>query len=322
MRTPQLSNIVTAIVLAGGVIVAGVRAADDGTGPHGNPRSAKDIFYRLDTDNAAPSTLALNYKILLKRGNEVTQVPSDFAFKSGDSFRLVFQSNVEGYIYLLHRGSSGNGRFLFPDSRIDAGSNHVAAYGEQTVPAQGWFTFDENVGTEIVHMIVTEQPMPELLRLTAEPVIEPGRWGRVVNRLVAAYEQWTSDGLFKDIVYVDVGQSAVPMVQMQVNQTPAVELAGESSGTEDAPAAQVQADASVEETSTPTSTQPAETTADSVILAAAASPVPTATEVSPVPPAPAAEPLCNQTTQTYVAHAPLRNGQHNVLVHTVHLNHR
>ena len=42
-------------------------------------------------------------------------------FKSGERIRFAFKTNKEGYIYLLLIGSSGRGRSLFPDPRINRG---------------------------------------------------------------------------------------------------------------------------------------------------------------------------------------------------------
>src|SRR2546426_421757 len=118
------------------------------------PASAKELFYaqvkpakpvkgpgnarhktglgrdlRLDESNgntvkriptASTLTTGLRYQ-LLQRLPDGTEAPVDLdsSFQSGDRIRISFESNMKGYLYVVHQGSSGNWSVLFPDPRIN-----------------------------------------------------------------------------------------------------------------------------------------------------------------------------------------------------------
>lgn len=176
----------------------------------GNPSqmlTAKDIFFRpTGTAPAQNRLLALNYKVLLQQGEDTVLVPPDHVFKRGDRFRLAVQANTSGYLYLLHKGTTGLGRFLFPDPRINGGCNHVDAYHEYVVPSTGWFEFDCNPGTETVHVILASEPLPQLVPLVGTDPIRPISWQLVVEAFVGAHRELQSGHGTKDIVYVEPGQ--------------------------------------------------------------------------------------------------------------------
>lgn len=303
-----------------GIIGGPVWAKDNQpTVPSSQP-SAKDIFYRLEqTAESTPPILALNYKILLKRGNQVNQVTSDYAFQSGDCFRLAFTGNVNGYIYLLHKGSTGNGRFLFPDARIDQGRHRVAAYQEHIVPAEGWFVFDGNAGKETIHVIQTQQPMPELLRLMNQEEILPSRWERVVDSLVSAYQRLTNAGRIKDIIYVDAGQSVTPPSHVQVNVESGEGTGPGANAEPEQNEAALPAAPGVEAIAEDRDESQEEEQVAALSNESQSPPVRPLSEPSePVDTLPIQG---NQTTQTYVAQAQAPLGVQSLLVHTIILHH-
>jgi hypothetical protein len=186
------------------------------------PSSAKDIYFRpTEGRPARDRLLALNYKILLKRGERTTQVPPDYVFQHGDCFRIAVQANTDGYLYLLHKGSTGAGWFLFPDARIRHGQNDVTAYCEHLVPESGWFEFDGNPGNETIHVILASQPLPQLAPLMGTDPIPASRWRQVVEDFVASYRQLLSGRGTKDIVYVEPGQD-ISEITTEASGSPAL----------------------------------------------------------------------------------------------------
>ena len=92
-------------------------------------------------------------------------------FRSGERIRLGFEPNIDGFLYVVQRGSTGQWLVLLPHPEINDGRNAVAEFEEVTIPPQGWFRFDDNPGTEQVFVYLSREPIEAL----------PGGTGRVVQ---------------------------------------------------------------------------------------------------------------------------------------------
>ena len=64
-------------------------------------------------ESSGKQTTALKTTMLLKRDGTTSTVLPSHEFKSGDSVKLVFTPNIDGYVYWLAKGSSGNYSVLF-----------------------------------------------------------------------------------------------------------------------------------------------------------------------------------------------------------------
>ncbi len=221
----RLAIAILAGTLSNGVAVAGEQHTK---GREATSGTAKDIFYRPQA--SAPSQpaqrvqsapLALRYQILLRRGDCVSIVPAGSQFVSGDQFRLMFQSNVDGFAYIFNRGSSGRGHVLFPDPQINAGQNHISAYADCTVPSTGWFEFDRLPGIEELLVFFSSRPLTRLDGplggldgLAVSGTIEQQVWQQVVTTMVETHTT-------KDIVFVEEGQTVVPTPPLAQRVQPA-----------------------------------------------------------------------------------------------------
>lgn len=78
-------------------------------------------------------------------------------FKSGERIRFAFKTNKEGYIYLLLIGSSGRGRSLFPDPRINEGNNFITNNKDYRIPfGDKTFVMDGTPGEERILVFFSE----------------------------------------------------------------------------------------------------------------------------------------------------------------------
>jgi len=142
----------------------------------------RNIFYEPPSvPTGQPGYLGLRYKILLLdygprgRGRDIgyepetepvlREVTERFPFRSGMRFRIAFQTNANGYLYLFHKGSSSKGVRLFPDPRINDGKNFVFKYEDIAVPFQGWFRFDERPGLEDLYVFFSPRPIDQFNNL-------------------------------------------------------------------------------------------------------------------------------------------------------------
>ncbi len=89
----------------------------------------------------------------------VQQVSANHVFRSGDQIRLQIESNVDGYLSVVAKGSSGNESMLFPDARINGGHNQVQRGIQYSIPPTDWFTFNDQPGEEDLLIVVSREPL-------------------------------------------------------------------------------------------------------------------------------------------------------------------
>jgi hypothetical protein len=145
----------------------------------------------------SPSTekpLGLRYSFLRNAGDEYREVDPDTVFRSGDHIRVAVQSNDEGYLYIVMKGTSGSWKVLFPSAEVADGSNRVAS-GLQTLipPPPGHFAFDEQAGEERLFIVLSRHPEPSLEKLiyslgsaSATPAGQPAEANEPPKHLLSA----------------------------------------------------------------------------------------------------------------------------------------
>ena len=142
---------------------------------------AKTLFYgdpKLVATGGAPAAAptGLRYRLVQASasGGETDVDPATAVFKAGDRVRLAFESNIDGYLYVVQEGSSGRWAVMFPHPDSNGGRNTIRRGAEYMVPPDGWFQFDENVGTELLFVVLSKEPLSELPGF-AKPGAQPER---------------------------------------------------------------------------------------------------------------------------------------------------
>ena len=198
------------------------------------PATAKELFYArtaaADAAGTSPSAdvaAGLRYRLVsqLASGQEAEVVPAT-RFTSGDKVRFAFESNVDGYLYVIEEGSSGQWRVLFPNPQINGGTNFIRRAQTYPVPSSAWFVFDEQPGTERLFVLLSKEPMRELPGLnqavTQYATVDPA----VVQRL--SRELKSRDLIFQSDAAPQrdsTGGSAAPAVYVVNRDTLAREVA-------------------------------------------------------------------------------------------------
>jgi hypothetical protein len=158
--------------------------------------------------------VGLKYRILLRTPDcDIREVDSSHTFHSGDKVRLQIEANVDGYLYVLQKGSTGKDRMLFPDPRINGGDNKIARGILYSVPGNQWFTFDNNPGTENLTVAVSRTPMksvvpPTALKQTASNQSK-GREEEGLVSVVSVVEELNQNVRSRDLVFI---QEKAPVV--------------------------------------------------------------------------------------------------------------
>jgi hypothetical protein len=136
--------------------------------PQTNPQSsdASVVVQVLPATYGNRKPLGLRYAFLRSADNDFREVAPDTVFRSGDRIRVAVESNDEGYLYVVLKGTSGTWKLLFPNPEIAGGSNKVQGGAQQTIPpAPGRFAFDEQAGEERLFLVLTRRPEESLEKL-------------------------------------------------------------------------------------------------------------------------------------------------------------
>src|ERR1051326_1921060 len=108
-----------------------------------NPR-ARGLFRSGQSD-------AMNVLILKKEGDRFAPVDAARNFQKGDQIKVTFESNFDGFVYVINVTPGGKKRVLFP---YEKESNRVARGQRYELPSVNVFVFDEEKGTEIVRGVM------------------------------------------------------------------------------------------------------------------------------------------------------------------------
>ena len=131
---------------------------------HAGARSTGTEPEKAPEPGQAVTRLGIRYSILQLSGDKLEEVDPEKVFRSGDRVQLKVESNEGGYLYLVLCGSEGEWKLLFPSSKIADGDNRVRARTPLTVPGgdERDFVFDDKPGTEMIYLVLSKQPEPDL----------------------------------------------------------------------------------------------------------------------------------------------------------------
>ncbi len=136
--------------------------------------------------------MGLQYRVTLcTQQCDIREVDTSREFYSGDRIRFSFNANTDGYLYVLHRGSTGGENLLFPDPRLNGGSNRIKKNVQYPVPPDTWFVFDENPGEEFLRVILSRHPLESLPQEVKKqpPFPQSGKDPGLLLQLISAVDQ-------------------------------------------------------------------------------------------------------------------------------------
>jgi hypothetical protein len=105
--------------------------------------------------------LGLKYAIL----KGTSEVPVETAFHAGDRIQLSVETNGQGYLYIISRGSSGTWKPLFPSPEVEDGNNRVEGFRSYLLPPKARLIFDEETGSEKLFIVFSREPEANLEKL-------------------------------------------------------------------------------------------------------------------------------------------------------------
>ena len=135
--------------------------------------AATSVAYRPGTGGDDPviaistQPLALRYSLIqIESEGDEAEVSTSKVFHAGDRVRIRVQSNQDGYLYVVQRGSSGNWEPMFPSLAINDGKNRIEARASLDLPSKTQaFTFNAQSGDERLFVILSRTPVNDVERL-------------------------------------------------------------------------------------------------------------------------------------------------------------
>ncbi len=123
---------------------------------------AKELF---ETSAAGTVRTGLRFRLIRRLADDTeADVDPETVFHTGEKVRFAFDSNVDGFLYVVAQGSSGQWAVLFPDPEINRGRNAIRRGEEYEVPREdiGGFEFKGEPGAERVFVFLSRKPLKEL----------------------------------------------------------------------------------------------------------------------------------------------------------------
>lgn len=122
---------------------------------------ARGLFIHKTSD-------AMSFLVLKIDGGLRVPVAPSTEFKAGDEIKIQFESNFEGFIYVVNIQPSGKRCLMFPHP--DAADNAVRPDERYDIPpGELTMRFDEEKGTEVLQVIMSRDRIPYLDAALKEP---------------------------------------------------------------------------------------------------------------------------------------------------------
>ncbi|HJZ68236.1 MAG TPA: DUF4384 domain-containing protein [Blastocatellia bacterium] len=187
-----ITSIVAVLFIAGGF--ASTSGAEKRSQKIDEGKRARGLFISKRSD-------AMSIIVYKNDGGTLVPVDPSNQFKAGDQIKLQFQSNFDGYVYVVNIAPSGKRCVLFPYP--DAADNAVRSDEKYDIPPGGdAIEFDEEKGTEVLQVIMSRGRIAYLDAALKEP-------GRCLSESASAAASELQAGIVKNVTPVVPRDSSV-----------------------------------------------------------------------------------------------------------------
>lgn len=121
-----------------------------------------------DTEAASKlRPIGLGYTLFTLGDNgEAVRTDPARQFRTGEGIRIALETNTDGYLYIFYTENDGEPSMLFPDARLNGGSNLVKAHVPYEIPSSQeateslrWFVFKDPPAAERLYVVLARQPL-------------------------------------------------------------------------------------------------------------------------------------------------------------------
>jgi len=107
------------------------------------------------------ATGLLTFRLEEKTGDTARTVPQNSVFKTGNILRFRLTSQIEGYLYIVDKGTTGETSTLFPAAETPEAKMRIEPGQSMFVPAvgDGWFEVSGPSGFDTIYILVSAEPI-------------------------------------------------------------------------------------------------------------------------------------------------------------------
>jgi hypothetical protein len=149
----------TRIKVAIALLMMGCVAHTEASAQNQTGLSPRGIQLREDYD--AGKIDGMRVLVLKSESGNFVPVDPGRIFKPGDEIRVAFESNFDGYVYVINVSPEGKKRVIFPGTQAATRNNLIQSRRQIVLPATS-FIFDKETGTEILQVVMSREPIPVL----------------------------------------------------------------------------------------------------------------------------------------------------------------
>jgi hypothetical protein len=142
-------------------------------------------------------TIAVKTTMLLSRDGQTSTVSPNHEFKSGDRVKLVYTPSIDGFVYWMTKGTSGDIKLIFPSERTGM-DNKVERNREYTIPIKGTLKFDDKAGKEELLCVLSPTALPDLDSAVAAVSKSPTAKEECKDDAASGNKRTTRDLVFDD----------------------------------------------------------------------------------------------------------------------------
>ncbi len=151
----------TFVALAAIALIATSAAQGKGRKKDDEASRARGMFVHKTAD-------AMSILVLKNVNNTLVPVDPSNEFKAGDQIKIQFESNFDGFIYVVNIAPNGKRCILFPYP--EAADNAVHPEQRYDIPPGGdAIEFDQEKGTEVLQVVMSRDRIPYLDAALKEP---------------------------------------------------------------------------------------------------------------------------------------------------------
>lgn len=107
--------------------------------------------------------LGLGYSVIKQNQGQAVKVDPQTIFHQGEKLRLMIESTIDGYLYVIDTEADANASLIYPSTALDGGRNEISAHVPYEIPYPNWFQF-EGVKpiTERLYVIISPTPLTNI----------------------------------------------------------------------------------------------------------------------------------------------------------------
>jgi hypothetical protein len=103
-----------------------------------------------------------SFGALIGKNKTLVSISHDTTLKSGEEIKMMVKLTKECYVYIVHFGSKGEVKLLFPYSTSQFQKDYVEDKNYYVLPGRDWSILDKNTGKEVFFLLASTERLIDL----------------------------------------------------------------------------------------------------------------------------------------------------------------